>query len=185
MSKFILAIMMLMAAALVTSCGDKKKENETAAQAMPAKKQGPVREQRRQSCDTVTWRGMKTIIMIERNADEGGDIVSDETGTKYCDNEMHLNITCGGNEVVNRTLHKSDFKPYMDAGLYNKYVLEGLVFDTIKDGNLILAASVANPSQEDEYMPFKITVTPGGGFTVTRDNELDTSSPEDAEGDEE
>lgn len=185
MSKFVWAIMMLLAAVMVISCGGDKGKSSTTARIVPVKKQEPIREQSRQSYDTLVWHGMKTIIEIERNAEDDGDIVSDETGAKYCNNVMHLNINCGGKAILNRTLRKQDFKPYMDAGLYNKYVLEGLVFDTVKDGNIILAASVANPSQEDEYMPFKITVTRDGGFMITKDNQLDTSSPEETDGEEE
>ena len=42
----------------------------------------------------------------------------------------------------------------------------------------MLAASVANPIQEDEFLSFAITVSPNGNISISKDENPDMSSPD-------
>lgn len=141
-------------------------------------------EPQRQSQDTLTWRGEKVVVDILRRPASGeGSVVADETGAKYRDNEMHLRImnVANGSATIDRTLHKSDFRGYIDGDTYARYVLEGLVVDRVEGGQLILAASVANPTQDDELLPFKVVISSGGGVSISRDTDADLVRPDEEE----
>ena len=53
------------------------------------------------------------------------------------------------------------------------------MFDKIVDGNLQFAASVGNPSQDDEYIPYNIIISSNGSMSITKAIDLDTSSKSD------
>ena len=66
----------------------------------------------------------------------------------------------------------------MDSKTYKKFVLEWIVFNKIRNGNIMLAASVANPIQEDEFLSFAITVSPNGNISISKDENPDMSAPD-------
>ena len=132
----------------------------------------------RTSCDTLEWRGAKTLIKISRTPDNEGDIVTGEDDIKYLDNIVTLKITSGGNVIVDKPIRKSTFRNYMDSKTYKKFVLEWIVFNKIRNGNIMLAASVANPIQEDEFLSFAITVSPNGNISISKDENPDMSAPD-------
>lgn len=159
-----------------------QQNGDTAARAdAPAISEEPGR----QSLDTLTWRGERVVVEIQRTPASGGDenVVTDETGAKYRDNEMHLRLVnlSGNKTVVDRMLRKSDFRGYIDADTYSRYVLEGLVVDRVDGPQLVLAASVANPTQDDELLPFKVLISPGGGISISRDTDADMVRPDEEE----
>lgn len=129
------------------------------------------------------WGGKKVKYVIQRKPCEDA-FVKDEFGTKHQDNVMTLKVLdSNSQELFNKTFRKVAFKPYMDSRWYDKYILEGLVFDKDENGKLIFAVSVANPTSEDEYLPFKITLLSNGNYSIERDEDLDTSSLADDEED--
>ncbi len=173
----------LAAALLITSCSEKKDNpiqtpaNDTAIESTTP--QGIVEERSREIIDTIDWQGAKTIITINRKPDAEGGTVKDESNVEYRNNFVTLQISKNGNTIVDKRFTKSDFHGYIDENVYNKYLLEGFVFDKVVKGTLVFAASVANPTQEDEYVPFKIEVSSNGNVSIAKDNGVDSDDSED------
>lgn len=178
---YVLAVAAVMS---VCSCGGKKESDGQVPQTDTAFTQvansGIVEEESLGTCDTVDWQGGKAFVKITRKPDADGGTVKDENGVEYRNNVITLQIIKNGNTVVDKQFRKSDFRGYIDDVFYNKYVLEGLVYDKTQGGTIILGASVANPIQEDEYIPFKVNVSANGNVSVAKDNEFDVIAPEES-----
>lgn len=177
----------LAAALMISSCGEKKDNpaqapvNDTTIESTAP--QGVVEERAREMNDTVDWQGAQTIITINRKPDAEGGTVKDESNVEYRDNYVALKISKNGSTIVDKKFTKSDFHGYIDDKIYNRYILEGFVFDKEVNGTLVFAASVANPTQEDEYVPFKIEVSANGNVSIAKDNGLESAAPADELGD--
>lgn len=166
---------------MLCACGEKKENTASVAPAESETKsatQEIIKDVARTSCDTLEWRGAKTLIKISRTPDNESDIVTGEDDIKYLDNIVTLKITSGGNVIVDKPIRKSTFRNYMDSKTYKKFVLEWIVFNKIRNGNIMLAASVANPIQEDEFLSFAITVSPNGNISISKDENPDMSAPD-------
>ena len=166
---------------MLCACGEKKENTASVAPAESETKsatQEIIKDAARTSCDTLEWRGAKTLIKISRTPDNESDIVTGEDDIKYLDNIVTLKITSGGNVIVDKPIRKSTFRNYMDSKTYKKFVLEWIVFNKIRNGNIMLAASVANPIQEDEFLSFAITVSPNGNISISKDDNPDMSAPD-------
>lgn len=166
---------------MLCACGEKKENTASVAPAESETKsatQEIIKDATRTSCDTLEWRGAKTLIKISRTPDNEGDIVTGEDDIKYLDNIVTLKITSDGNVIVDKPIRKSTFRNYMDSKTYKKFVLEWIVFNKIRNGNIMLAASVANPIQEDEFLSFAIKVSPNGNISISKDENPDMSAPD-------
>ena len=147
--------------ALTCSCTDKNKEAATIAQAdsTAAETDGPTIDRNHEITvlDTIEWRNNTYYADIHRYpVDDSTNIIKDEI-----------------------TFRKSTFRQQLPDEFYGKYRLNGLVFDKIVDGNLQFAASVGNPSQDDEYIPYNIIISSNGSMSITKAIDLDTSSKSD------
>ena len=183
MNKFSIYLIALQMAAICSCSGPKDKnqaETSNAGNTPAAAKAGSVtNEPEREWRDTLEWNGSRTVISVKRLPSPDGSTVSDENGMKYGNNTMKLHIVRNGSTVVQQTIEKSYFRSYIDADIYDRYVLEGLVFDKVDDGVLVFAASVGNPTQDDEFIPFKIKVDTSGNMSLKKSDDAITGSDEE------
>lgn len=170
--------------ALACSCSDKNKNSATAAKPdySDTEKDSTAIDRDREVTvnDTIEWRGKTYYAELHRFPIDSTRII-DESGDIYSDNYITLKIMSDGNVFYEHLFKKSTFRGHMPEEFYKKYRLNGLVFEKITDEGLKFAASVGNPSQEDEYIPFSVTISAGGSMSITKDNNLDTSAPSDEE----
>ena len=178
-------IITFIALALAYSCSDKNKNSVTAAKpdyAETEKDSTSIDRDREVTVnDTIEWRGKTYYAETHRYPADSAEIIKDEFGYMYADNYIELKIMSDGKVFYENMFKKSTFREHMPKEFYNKYRLNGLVFDKISDEGLQFAASVGNPSQEDEYIPFSVTISAKGSTSITKDNNLDTTAPADEE----
>ena len=80
-------------------------------------------------------------------------------------------------EFFNRTFTKADFESCLDESFRKNGALLGIVFNRTEDDNLYFAASVGSPDKSsDEYVPLVLRLSKTGKVTISKDNQLDTSS---------
>ena len=61
-----------------------------------------------------------------------------------------------------------------------KGALLGIVFDRAEGASLWFAASVGSPDKmSDEYVPLLLKISRGGGISIARDTQLDTTNADD------
>ncbi len=177
----------IFAAALVLcACGEKKKNVASVAPAETVSgnnMQEIIKDAARQTCDTLEWKGARTLVKISRTPDNGGQTVTDEDNIKYVDNVVSLKIVSGGNVIIDKEIRKSMFRDYMSAKSYSKYVFEWIVYNKTENGNLVFSASVANPAQEDEFLSFAIAVSPSGSISISKEDTPAMASPGDIQTD--
>lgn len=122
--------------------------------------------------DTVHWQGKVYSYSIVRKADKESDVIVDEEGKKYYDNIAEVTITRpDGSVFYSHTFGKSAFSQYLSERLKEYGILEGLVFEDATSSYIQLAASVALP-QSDEYMPFAVRISTGGGVSIVKVNRM-------------
>lgn len=120
--------------------------------------------------DTVTWQGRVYTYKIIRFADKDAEIVTNEDGQKFYDNQAEVKILRSDSSTFySQTFTKGSFSRYLPKNLKENGILEGLVFEKAEKDYLQLAASVALP-QSDEYLPFAIRISPNGKVTVVQVN---------------
>ena len=97
----------------------------------------------------VEWLGATYTIAVRFSADTSLPTASDGN-QKYFDNQVQLRI-----------LRKDDSE----------------FFNRTEDDNLYFAASVGSPDKSsDEYVPLVLRLSKTGKVTISKDNQLDTSS---------
>lgn len=177
----------LLAPLLIASC---KGRNDRSLEATPAIVDDTAsypdsiqRMQNLQYADTITWRGQTCRFTINRHADDSLPRVEDSHHIHYIDNRISVSVERNGREIFNHTFTKHDFDRWLDDDFRKIGILAGIMFDKIKNGNLLFAASVSDPTQDDWYLPFVISIAPGGAMTIERDNSLDVGAPENDEED--
>ena len=120
----------------------------------------------------VTFRGKEYHSTVVRRPDESLPKVTNEQGEKFVDNRITLTLTCGGKTVLQRTFTKESFASLVDAKFMKYALLEGVVLDEPSQQGIVYAASVGYP-QSDLYVPLRLTVTPDGKLTMSKDELMD------------
>lgn len=129
--------------------------------------------------DTVTWNdGTLYQYDIHRKPDTSLTMIEDEHHIRYVDNSIVLTIKKGGNQTFCKTFTKKVFMSLLDDDFRTHGILEGLVFDKIVPQGLQFAASISDPSQDDWYMPFLVTISGNSIVSIKRDPTLDSGSPQ-------
>lgn len=182
MKKIISIVCILAAATFVTGCGEKKKsDNIITKKEVKKTPSAPIKMQEYNQTTDITLAGSQLTCSIHRMPCDSLDIVKDETGQPYVDNNIELNITrTDGSVFFHKTFTKKSFDSFLDDDYRHTGILEGLVFDK-NDGNILrFAASVSHPNT-DEYIPLLVKIDRKGNMTVERDVNLDTTSNDDEE----
>ena len=129
--------------------------------------------------DTVTWNdGTLYLYDIHRKPDTSLAMIEDEHHIHYVDNSIVLTIKKNGNPTFCKTFTKEAFMSLLDEDFRVHGILEGLGFDKIVPQGLQFAASISDPSQDDWYMPFLVTISGNSIVSIKRDPTLDSGSPQ-------
>lgn len=142
------------------------------------------REEEATLLDTIQWRGKTYVAEIHRYPADSAATIKDDTGVLYSDNNISLKITTGSAVFYDKTFTKNDFREYLPDELFAKYRLNGMVFNTTDDAGLKFACGVGNPTQEDDFIPFDIVVSPNAGTTITKYTSPDITMPTETQGED-
>ncbi len=160
------------------ACGGKKKSDDIIAErVVRVKPAAPISMQPFNEEKSVRWVGGNSYrVLINRAAADSLPMVKDETGQKFVDNTVRLQVVrADGSVFFTRTFKKKDFEAQLDDDYMKTGILEGFVFDKVDGDYLVFAASVAHP-QTDEYIPLVVRLSRMGNVSTQRDTSLDTGS---------
>ena len=182
MTKQQLTVMCLTALVMLTGCKEKKAPVDIIAAKVEAPQPtGPQRMQPYNDQRDVQWLGKTYKVEISRVPDDSLAKVTDETGQQFVDNRISLTVRrADGSVAISKTFLKRTFEAYLDKEYKQSGILEGFVFDEVKDNFLKFAASVSLP-QTDEYIPLEVKIDNFGNLNIKRDSELDTNGGEKEE----
>lgn len=102
--------------------------------------------------------------------------VKDADGNQFVDNVIDMKVTRNGQPLFAKRFTKKDFASLVEAPFLSKAILEGLVFDQVKEGRLRFAASVCHP-QTDLFIPLSLTVSSDGQLRMEKGSVLDEEVP--------
>lgn len=160
---------------LLTACGPSAKSGLASQEAQMqdnVQQDGWQRMQVSEVKTKVTFRGKVYHSTVVRKPDESLPKVINEQGEKFVDNRITLTLTCDGKTVLHRTFTKESFTSLVDAKFMKHALLEGVVLDEPSAQGIVYAASVGYP-QSDLYVPLRLTVTPDGKLTMSKDELMD------------
>lgn len=185
MRKLLILLMAGIAVGATVGCKEKKNSDHIIAQKVVAKApSGPVRMQDYVQTKDLEWLGASYNCEIVRIADDSLAMVKDESGQKFVDNRISLEIRRkDGSVFFRKSFTKKDFDECLDNDYRKTGILEGIVFDKIDGPTLVFAASVSHP-QTDEYIPLLMRISRMGNVSIARDTQMDTSAQGDGDEDE-
>lgn len=154
-----------------------KEETRSAYQLTEDHKAGVIRMDSSLTKGSLNMDGINYQYIIKRTPDESIPKALDEEGNSYIDNRIELDITSGGRPFFSRVFLKSNFDGMIDSSFVKKGILEGLVFDKVKDGKINFSVSISYP-QTDMYESLMIEITPTGGMSIKKDESMDGSDVE-------
>lgn len=120
----------------------------------------------------VVWDGTTYHYHITRKVEDSLDVVTDDTGSRYADNYIVLEVQRSGQSFFKQTFRKQRFTEFLNDDFRKHAILEGMAFDRVDEQGLRFSVSVSYP-MSDMYIPLLITVTKEGTYTVQRDPVLD------------
>lgn len=128
--------------------------------------------------NVLEWSGSSYTVSIHRFADKSLPEVKDESGNRYYDNRISLEIVRADSSIFfKRVFSKSDFREFTDNDYGRNGALLGLAFDRIDGGSLCFGASVGSPdTMSDEYVPLTVVVSGKGDVRIVKDTQLDTGN---------
>ena len=181
MKRVTIALSVVVAALLLGSCGNKKKNEDIITQrVVKAAPQGPLRMPENLDQRDVSWIGKTYHVAIHRVPADTLSLVKDDTGQQYVDNVFTLTVSRqDGSVFFTRKFVKTDFARLVGDDFRRTGILEGFVFDKANGDWLEFGASVGRP-QTDEYIPLVVRLSRMGDIDMKVDTQLDTNS--DAEG---
>ena len=181
MKRVTIALSVVVAALLLGSCGNKKKNEDIITQrVVKAAPQGPIRMPENLDQRDVSWIGKTYHVAIHRVPADTLSLVKDDTGQQYVDNVFTLTVSRqDGSVFFTRKFVKTDFTRLVGDDFRRTGILEGFVFDKANGDWLEFGASVGRP-QTDEYIPLVVRLSRMGDIDMKVDTQLDTNS--DAEG---
>jgi hypothetical protein len=165
---------------MLAGCKQKKQSEDIIVRKTEAPKpQAPIRMQEYNQIKDIHWLDREYQVNIRRTADDSLHMVKDETGQKFVDNRIRLQvIRQDGSVFFSQSFTKATFSEYLDDDYRQTGILEGLVFDRVEGNYLLFAGSVSHP-QTDEYIPLVIKVSNFGDVAISRDTQMDTNGSEE------
>ncbi|MCM1078028.1 MAG: DUF4738 domain-containing protein [Bacteroidales bacterium] len=165
---------------LIASCNDKPEKQDIIVPAPKAEvKKGPQQMPPTRQERDVDWLGKEYSVSVLRTADKTLPLVKDENGQEYYDNTIDVKILrTDGTEAFHKKFTKQSFASYAgNSSLVNEGVLLGIVFDKVKDGNIVFAVSVGSPDmQSDAFIPLVMKVDRMGNLSISLDTQIDTNA---------
>lgn len=167
-------VMAILATMASVGCKEKKQSNVIIVRKPVIAKQGKpkvIGDAKKEK--TVQWMGSEYRVVIESKADKDLPLATDGN-TKYYDNRIRVSIIRSDKSVFfERTLSKTDFRPYVDDTYYKHGALIGLSFNRVDGHNLRFGANVGNPDMSsEEFVPLDITISNFGALTISKVKDL-------------
>lgn len=168
------SILLVATLATVASCSNKNRNNISTTEnfdsaSVNQNKEQVIAEPERVFVDTTVSLGYGMAkISVSRSASNNTVPDEDFPNTRYRDNNMRLRVEKNGGIAIDKTITKDDFKNLVPSEIYSRYILEGMVLDRISKSEAIFSASIANPTQDDEYVSFKIVLSSSGNLTISK-----------------
>lgn len=162
--------------AAFSACDEKKPDKDIITKKTVVKKPAaPVRMQNYDHSETAEWLGKEYSINIARHADTSLPIITDDTGNKYYDNKIDVEVKRpDGTVFYKKTFNKEDFAPHIGENYMKKSALLGIVVDHTAGDSLVLAASVGAPDVlSDDYVPLLITISRMGAISIEKDTRIE------------
>ena len=169
----IIAVILLVGT--IASCSSKKQREDiiTTKYEKPAP-QGPIRTDDYKDTTQFRWLDRDYTCTIERMADDSLPMVKDETGQQFVDNRVRVVITrADGSKFFDKEFTKVSFDSYINEDYRKTGILEGFVFDRVKNSEVRFACSVSRP-QSDEFIPLILSVNRMGNIDIKQDTRIDT-----------
>ena len=176
-----IASIVMLVALVACNGGADKQETNVQAETQPTEKNALVRMNDYHYVDTVTMNRVKYTYEVVRKVDDSLAVVTDESGDRYADNYILLTVKRDGVHIFSKRFTKATFASYFDENFRRNSILEGMAFDRVTAAGLRFSFSVSYP-MSDMCMPFAVTVSSNGAYTITRDELLDTEAPEEDSG---
>lgn len=177
-------IPVILGVACLAGCGKKKTlkdvtdtEMRSAYQLTEDRKSGVIKMDSSSRQGDVQLNGINYRYVIKRMPDESLPKATDDDGNSYVDNRIELDIFSGNRKFFSRVFLKSNFSGMVDSSFVKKGILEGLVFDKVKDGKMDFSVSISYP-QTDMYQSLMIEISENGGMAVKKDESMDGSDVE-------
>ena len=127
----------------------------------------------------VTVEGTKYAYDIVRETNDTLPLVTGDDNEQFADNYIRLRVNRGNQEIFHKVFTKNNFRDYVDRKFLNRAILEGMAFDKCTPEGLRFAVSVCYPGS-DIYIPLSVTISPGGSYTIAKDEVLDTVTEADS-----
>lgn len=158
------------------SAGQKDKKDATDELRVVTKAESGQKAAVRMPLSDVTTRfqlqGKTCEARVFRTPDETLPIVENEQGDQFVDNRITVCVTCEGKRVLDRMFTKSSFASLLNARFAQYAILEGIVYDTVRNGKVCFAASVSYP-ESDLYVPIRLEVSANGSVVIEKSDLLD------------
>lgn len=169
-------LIMAVAGIIFSACGEKKKNEDIITKKTVIKKpSAPAKMQDYKHNETAEWLGKQYTVSISRRSDTSLPVITDDTGNKYYDNKIDVEVKRpDGTVFYKKTFGKEDFSSYISESYMKKSTLLGIVVDHTSGDSLILAASVGAPDVlSDEYVPMLISISRMGGVSIEKDTRIE------------
>lgn len=167
------------AALCTASCGGNKSEggSDAADSAQVAASGEPYADAAVTRTDTVKIAGRTYEITIAREADKDGEVVTDELGNQFYDNQVSVNIEADGERLFSETFNKASFAAHLSDSEKQGSVLLGMAFDAEHtDAHSIRLGAQVGQTGIGEGPAFVVEIPlNGGAASITRDRNQDTS----------
>ena len=166
---FLFGLLMLM-----TACGDSaNKVQESASNETEQEDTNQIQKMRDYKYDSdISWNGGTYHYCVERQVDDSLDFVTDDTGERYADNYIVLEVTKNGQDFFKHTFRKKQFTDFLTEDFKKHAILEGMAFDRADEQGLRFSVSISYP-MSDMYIPLLITIARDGTYQIQRDPVLD------------
>lgn len=166
---FLFGLLMLM-----TACGDSaNKAQESASNETEQEDTNQIQKMRDYKYDSdISWNGGTYHYCVERQVDDSLDFVTDDTGERYADNYIVLQVTKNGQAFFKHTFRKKQFTDFLTEDFKKHAILEGMAFDRADEQGLRFSVSISYP-MSDMYIPLLITIARDGTYQIQRDPVLD------------
>ena len=123
--------------------------------------------------------GIRYAYDIVRETNDTLPLVTGDDNEQFADNYIRLRVNRGNQEIFHKVFTKNNFRDYVDHKFLNRAILEGMAFDKCTPEGLRFAVSVCYPGS-DIYIPLSVTISPGGSYTIAKDEVLDTVTEADS-----
>lgn len=180
MNKATKAVSLLLFALTLTACGNGQGEGAGNAQdstQVVGASEAPYAEEAKKDTFTAQLAGKQYEITIERKADKGLPVVTDDMGKQFYDNRVDVRIACEGKEFFNKSYTKETFSDYLSSSENQGTVLLGMAFDPVKsDGHAIYLGTQIGQVGIEEGPAFSIEIPlDGSAQHIVRDRNQDTT----------